>query len=43
MMAERGVRVDHPTIYLRVQRYAPEMERRDALAVAAADAGSLAR
>ena len=27
MMAERGVRVDHSTIYRWVQRYAPEMER----------------
>ena len=28
MMAERGVRVDHSTIYRWVQKYAPEMERR---------------
>lgn len=28
MMAERGVRVDHSTVYRWVQRYAPEMERR---------------
>lgn len=28
MMAERGVRVDHTTIYRWVQRYAPEMEQR---------------
>ncbi|MTI16834.1 IS6 family transposase [Rhodobacteraceae bacterium RKSG542] len=28
MMAERGVRVDHATIYRWVQSYAPEMERR---------------
>ena len=28
MMAERGVSVDHSTIYRWVQRYAPEMERR---------------
>ena len=28
MMAERGVRVDHSTIYRWVQEYAPEMERR---------------
>ena len=27
-MAERGVRVDHSTIYRWVQKYAPEMERR---------------
>ena len=26
MLAERGVNVDHPTIYRWVQRYAPEME-----------------
>ena len=28
MMAERGVRVDHATIYRWVQRYAPEIEKR---------------
>ncbi|HEY6291924.1 MAG TPA: IS6 family transposase, partial [Terriglobia bacterium] len=28
MMAERGVPVDHSTIYRWVQRYAPEIERR---------------
>ena len=28
MLAERGVNVDHSTIYLWVQRYAPEMEKR---------------
>ncbi|QFT29465.1 Integrase core domain protein [Labrenzia sp. THAF82] len=28
MMAERGVRVDHSTIYRWVQTYAPEMEKR---------------
>ena len=28
MLAERGVNVDHTTIYRRVQRYAPEMEKR---------------
>jgi len=28
MMAERGVRVDHATIYRWVQTYAPEMEKR---------------
>ncbi len=27
MLAERGVNVDHSTIYRWVQRYAPEMER----------------
>ena len=27
-MAERGLRVDHSTIYLWVQRYAPELEKR---------------
>ncbi len=27
-MAERGVRVDHATIYRWVQRYAPEIEKR---------------
>jgi IS6 family transposase len=28
MMAERGIRVDHTTIYRRVQAYAPELEKR---------------
>lgn len=28
MLAERGIRVDHTTIYRWVQRYAPEMEKR---------------
>ena len=28
MMAERGVSVDHSTIYRWVQRYAPEIEKR---------------
>lgn len=28
MLAERGVSVDHSTIYRRVQRYTPEMEKR---------------
>ncbi|GBR55382.1 putative transposase [Neokomagataea thailandica NBRC 106555] len=28
MLAERGVSVDHSRIYRRVQRYAPEMEKR---------------
>lgn len=28
MLAERGINVDHTTIYRRVQRYAPEMEKR---------------
>ena len=28
MLAERGVNVDHSTIYRWVQRYAPEMEKR---------------
>jgi len=28
MMAERGLHVDHSTIYRWVQRYAPEVERR---------------
>ena len=28
MLAERGVNVDHTTIYLWVQRYAPEIEKR---------------
>jgi IS6 family transposase len=28
MMGERGVRVDHSTIYRWVQRYAPEIEKR---------------
>ena len=28
MLAERGVNVDHSTIYRRVQRYAPETEKR---------------
>jgi transposase, IS6 family len=28
MMAERGLRVDHTTIYRWVQRYVPELEKR---------------
>ena len=28
MLAERGVKVDHATIYRWVQRYAPEIEKR---------------
>ena len=28
MMAERGVAVDHTTLYRWVQRYAPELEKR---------------
>lgn len=28
MLAERGVNVDHSTIYRWVQRYAPEIEKR---------------
>jgi transposase, IS6 family len=28
MMNERGLSVDHTTIYRRVQRYAPELEKR---------------
>jgi len=28
MMAERGVSVDHSTIYRSVQKYAPEIEKR---------------
>ena len=28
MMAERGVAVDHATLYRWVQRYAPELEKR---------------
>ncbi|SMG61606.1 transposase, IS6 family [Cedecea sp. NFIX57] len=28
MLAERGVSVDHTTVYRRVKRYAPEMEKR---------------
>ncbi len=28
MLAERGLNVDHSTIYRWVQRYAPEMEKR---------------
>ncbi len=28
MMAERGIRVDHGTIYRRVQKYAPAIEKR---------------
>jgi IS6 family transposase len=27
MMAERGIRVDHTTLYRWVQRYGPEIER----------------
>ena len=36
MMGERGVSVDHSTIYRWVQRYAPEIEKTAALAVARA-------
>lgn len=28
MLAERGVEADHTTLYRRVQRYAPELEKR---------------
>ena len=35
-MAERGVSVDHSTIYRWVQNYAPEIEKRAALALAPA-------
>ena len=28
LLAERGLLVDHVTVWSRVQRYAPEMERR---------------
>ena len=28
MMAERGLKIDHTTIYRWVQRYAPELEKR---------------
>lgn len=28
MLAERGIRVDHTTLYRWVERYAPELERR---------------
>ena len=28
MMAERGLQVDHTTIYPRLQQYAPELEKR---------------
>lgn len=41
MMGERGVSVDHSTIYRWVQRYAPEMEAA-ALAVASAAVNELA-
>ncbi len=34
MLAERGVNVDHSTIYRWVQRYAPEMEATAALVLA---------
>ena len=34
MLAERGVNVDHSTIYRWVQRYAPEMEKMAALVLA---------
>ncbi len=34
MLAERGVNVDHSTIYRWVQRYAPEMEKTAALVLA---------
>ena len=36
MLGERGVSVDHSTIYRWVQRYAPETEKRAALVVARA-------
>nr|CAC9249986.1 Uncharacterised protein [Citrobacter werkmanii]CAD0188579.1 Mobilization_integration [Citrobacter werkmanii] len=32
MLAERGVNVDHSTIYRWVQRYAPEMEKKNGCA-----------
>ena len=41
MMTERGVAVDHSTIFRWVQRYASEMERRLRLAVARACVGEL--
>ena len=28
MLADRGVQVDHVTLYRRVQRFAPELEKR---------------
>ena len=44
MMTERGVAVDHSTIYRWVQRFAPEMETgTSALAVAPAAVAELAR
>ena len=42
MMAERGVWVDHSTIYRWVQRYAPEGDEAAALALAPAALGQLA-
>ena len=42
MMAERGVSVDHATIYRWVQKYAPEIEKRAALALAPPALGELA-
>ena len=42
MMTERGVAVDHSTIYRWVQRFAPEMEKAPALAVAPATVAELA-
>ncbi|MHC5686093.1 hypothetical protein ACYTWS_23210 [Escherichia coli] len=37
MLAERGVNVDHSTIYRWVQRYAPEMEKRAGTGVTSSD------
>ena len=42
MMTERGVAVDHSTIYRWVQHFAPEMEKTAALAVASAAVEELA-
>jgi transposase, IS6 family len=42
MMGERGVPVDHSTIYRWVQRYAPEIEKTTTLALAPAAIDELA-
>ena len=42
MMTERGVAVDHTTVYRWVQRFAPEIREAPALAVAPAGVGELA-
>jgi transposase, IS6 family len=43
MMDERGVTVDHLTLYRRVQRYAPELEKRVHTRATAHRPGALTR